>query len=857
MTQFQVLTYAFFGSLALLSFSLLIWFLIRRQWRKIWLPTLRVLDLENSQVQKLKWQSPPWVPFLLFVLTGLFFLLFTTKPKVLMHQESAPTQIKVHLFLDMGPSVQASVSIPQYLDKVEKVWNQLQSNSKISVSTTHSGLVWSPNTYSELQEKVYDLGFHRGGVNIGSALKQQKEKIGDVQGILVFSDANTSGWQKFNWSFLSEEMKIYWVSLKNTHKDNVYFREVKLFSNAYDPTLEWDVEIQRSGTDLESRRGDINLIHGSQTLNTVTFAFKGEETKTLVRMRVSAKKLAQLSREGDASLLWNIVLHESDAMSIDNSFRTPLKGLRQDVLLVGETFGERQLEDPFFQLNMALQTFGFVSQRRDKWKTDFAKTPFVILAVDEQSPLEDSCPLSLANSLASARLQKREETFPILWLTPEVPNSSMKNLCMCFQKLVDEKSNASDLCEQAHNPIAFNEIMKASGVLPLGGKASNLESALGWFKEEKESELKVAVFSIPLAPSRLLNMDHGRFPLLIKELLQWQGLIDANLFAIQSLKEWPRVVDISQLPEWHDANLDETTLQTNVPIPASELIYLSEGEMPPLWNEVQQVLHDDSRFLKEDYEPGFWLEFLFYAMGILIALEFLWNMRKRLRSPIPFASLVFLILVFAHSSPVFAEISMSVLGSPYSKELDLILKEVPLRTSLEMEESVRNQDVEPKELTEPWYWIRDRRFLLDRKGALKKEFRNWIKRGGFLIVQGVDLDFAKIMREAFEEESPESSWRAIPPDHELMRSFYLIDALPSCNRKIWSGYVFDNRLAVLSIPFDFLSALEEKTDSLGACEEKLSSEFKIRIFINIIMAAMTTDYKRDQIHTREILKRLR
>ena len=129
----------------------------------------------------------------------------------------------------------------------------------------------------------------------------------------------------------------------------------------------------------------------------------------------------------------------------------------------------------------------------------------------------------------------------------------------------------------------------------------------------------------------------------------------------------------------------------------------------------------------------------------------------------------------------------------------------------------------------------------------------WIQRGGFLLVE--NYQDGSRLKQAIKDALPQGEWRIIPPDHEVMRSFHLLASLPQCRDMGWEGFHFDQRLAILLIPADFLSALDGRSSS--ACFEKLSREQATKIFINIMMVALTTDYKKDQVHLPEILKRLR
>ncbi len=58
------------------------------------------------------------------------------------------------------------------------------------------------------------------------------------------------------------------------------------------------------------------------------------------------------------------------------------------------------------------------------------------------------------------------------------------------------------------------------------------------------------------------------------------------------------------------------------------------------------------------------------------------------------------------------------------------------------------------------------------------------------------------------------------------------------------------------MPFSLLEAIQDQSNK-PSCIADISTETLDRIFINILMATLTTDYKKDQVHLPEILKRLR
>jgi hypothetical protein len=155
-------------------------------------------------------------------------------------------------------------------------------------------------------------------------------------------------------------------------------------------------------------------------------------------------------------------------------------------------------------------------------------------------------------------------------------------------------------------------------------------------------------------------------------------------------------------------------------------------------------------------------------------------------------------------------------------------------------------------LDEPWLWVSSSQHIVSLPQKDLADLIGWIKRGGFLIVErGAE---GKQVKQQVLDFIPNGLWKPIPPDHELMRSFHLLSSLPQCGGQVWEGFHFDDRIAVVLIPGNFLDYLLEGKNS---CFGSFTREQALRIFINLQMVALATDYKKDQIHLPEILKRLR
>lgn len=190
-------------------------------------------------------------------------------------------------------------------------------------------------------------------------------------------------------------------------------------------------------------------------------------------------------------------------------------------------------------------------------------------------------------------------------------------------------------------------------------------------------------------------------------------------------------------------------------------------------------------------------------------------------------------------------------------------KSVAGRTSLSINsDPILYESLTDRALSQPWLITNlSAPEILTEDGKLRDEIIQWIQRGGFLIAQSSEPKFSieRKTQHLQRYASKKGKWITVPPDHELMRSFYLLDALPACDGERWRAFIYDSRMAILSPPHSFFEVLSDEGQSGKAslCQEALNAEKNNRVFVNILMVALATDYKKDQIHLPEILKRLR
>ena len=168
-------------------------------------------------------KSPPLLPFLCFLFATMVFVFFNMKPKKILLNELDQANKKIHIFVDMSPSVSANISLEQYIKQVSELWSSLSNNFEISLSTSNSNLIYSPNNEIHIEKILLSLGFHEAGIYIGEALRKQVTEIEKIDQLIVVSDADLGSWDNFNWRYLQQDLSISFLDISNDTKTNTYF----------------------------------------------------------------------------------------------------------------------------------------------------------------------------------------------------------------------------------------------------------------------------------------------------------------------------------------------------------------------------------------------------------------------------------------------------------------------------------------------------------------------------------------------------------------------------------------------------------------------------------------------------------
>lgn len=881
MWQNLTITWSFvtIGVILLSFLGLTIWWIIRIKQKRLWLPTLRIIELQESRLPNLKFRPPEWVAFLCFLALCAIFVFFSMQPVKKVVATDGQERRRIHLFIDLSPSTSARLPLQKLAQKILTAWDSLHEGH-LTISTSHSSDIVQLSNREELENYIVSIGYHRSGVLLGSAIKPQLEKLGKIDRLFIVSDRDLYSWTDFNWRFLSEDMEVRLLNLADNHEEdfNVYFNKASYLSSPDAPSMDWDIELEAKGA-YANIKGILAVAYKDVELAAIPWTINEGQSRVTVRVSWPKTKIIDDSKDQEAHLIWRLERLD-DAISLDNEMRTEVAGLGKSVLVVSDSSGEQILEDPAYQLMASLEVLDFRPKRFEwfeeplpPWK-DF---PLWIILFGKNSQIENYCPKEITFNRLAASLG--EQTFqsgmPRIWLAPKNFNQGLRQMCWCYHRImVADSANQAipEYCQNIDTQKEFNSVMRAMGASQVGGQIGREEEAFAWVGVNKKSNLEVIAFSLPLKPSMQTGISYARLPILMRSILQWQGFLDERARRDGNRDVWPRINNI--VDYWPDGqrinkvaqnlvpNDDKKLLKTNVPVGESYLLKMDLKELPPLWVPGQLIANSPHLPASDDQKnPLPWIIFCTWFVIVILLLEVTWFGLQRLRS---YKKTLLMLLIslaaFQANDKLFAKIEVSLLASSGSSlSLQNLAKDVGYRTSLSFDKEIKvYNSLDEKIFLEPWIWTSN--FAKIRGSFQSIDFRvaNWIKRGGFLVIENAPelSELQKLTKDAFSGTSSQGYWTAIPPDHEIMRSFYLLDSLPACDQRVWLGYMFDQRIAMLAIPYSLLNSLSDQPPS-QTCMEATAKERGVRVFVNLLMVALATDYKKDQIHMREILKRLR
>ncbi|PLX43620.1 MAG: hypothetical protein C0609_07830 [Deltaproteobacteria bacterium] len=204
--------------------------------------------------------------------------------------------------------------------------------------------------------------------------------------------------------------------------------------------------------------------------------------------------------------------------------------------------------------------------------------------------------------------------------------------------------------------------------------------------------------------------------------------------------------------------------------------------------------------------------------------------------------------------------------NPNPNAASRLLSEVRRRTSVEC--GVRVREIAPGASAlydNPFLYISGRGDFPDLGRDAARWLRRYVEAGGFIFIDDAtgsdDSGFARGVSAFLAEAFPGEPLAPVSTESALFQSFYLLKSAPGRRvvRPIFTGIEREDLTPVLFSYNDLLGALDG--DKLGGyTHPQLSGgerqrELSIRMCVNIILYALTGNYKKDQVHIPFILKR--
>lgn len=859
----------FWGAAFVAALGCALWWFIRRRRREMRMPILRILDLPQTKLPKVVIRTPPLVPFLAFAAAAAAFALWSTQPKNKEFANHEPRQLRVHVFVDMSPSLSAHGTVGELARAVSSLWSDLRNVSRVTLSTSHGDTIYDVQDGSKVESIIQAQGFHRSGTQIGAAVKRHLLATGEIDRLIIVSDRDLHSWSGFQWRYLSDETEVFWLSLdqldEQIGKPNAFINAVRIVNAPGAAVAEWDVDIAQGGV-ARAQEGTLQARYRGDILGSTNWKISDGHRAVTVKLSWPSRPLAvrassvTASPEEDEPIVWEITPDGADAIAMDNEFRTSQTGRGGVVKIVAELSGEMPLEDPGVALQTVLRVMGLSVERVDMVSQ--------LALTNRESQSQKTQGLSADLWIVLGGLGRGVDTFcpktdpKRIWIVPWSQSADYGELCKCALRI---RKNINSSCDDVGTRDSWISWLMANGGKQVGGTLGEVRESVAFaLSPSSDSGIsrEVLGMTIPLRPSQAFGISYGQFPILIRQVFHWQTL-NSREHVQSDLADWPRFADVSKgelKPDTKVFGAKTNVTLSNVPLGESLLTTQALSELPKVWDSANRVLAGPGPGKLDSEDPLPWIRTIVYVVLGLCAFELLWMVRRKRKTLVSASVLALCFMTLAPASEAQVPIDFFRVPGGASMDFSRLSREVSARTSIEMPARAEVfESLSQRALDQPWLWIRSPEGVTDKSGGMSPALVRWLKRGGFMVIESNGTDDSQWDRFA----APLSSgsfrplgWNPVPQDHELMRSFYLLATLPSCKGQLWRWYGIDGRIAMLQVPYHFSAALQDQP-ARSTCEAVNQSEIQIRVFVNVLMVALTTDYKRDQIHLPEILKRLR
>jgi len=205
---------------------------------------------------------------------------------------------------------------------------------------------------------------------------------------------------------------------------------------------------------------------------------------------------------------------------------------------------------------------------------------------------------------------------------------------------------------------------------------------------------------------------------------------------------------------------------------------------------------------------------------------------------------------------------------PYPTAIGSLLSQVARRTSIEINrEPLQIRLSDPNLYRYPFIYMAGNEKFEPFSQKKLHRLRDYLSYGGFILIDDNSAEanskFDVSVREMIEALFPQVPLQKISRDHSIFRSFYLINRVIGRTEinPYLEGINIKGRTVLIYSSNDLGGAWAR--DKLGQWTYNIiggggsQRQLTIRLGVNIVMYALTLDYKKDMVHLPTILERLR
>ena len=508
--------------------ALLLWFLVRKKYKRVWYPLIAIFQVKKSRLPNIRLRMPPLLIFLCFCGAVIATVLFAFRPYSMLPVVETQRN-SIYMFIDFSPSIQAGTDLVSYRQFLISSYTQLLKLGEVVVGTSHSERVYSFTGVDEFKTHLQTLEFHPEGLVMASVLQKQLDVIiKSVDRIVVVSDRDKHTWDNFHWQHLTDEVGVHLMMTPQTELSfNLYLHRVLVAEQRQPNMRHLDIEVAKAG-DLTSATPFTLEVHQQEViLAKTTGEIPAAKNKTIVQVNFS-------QTEDNKEFFVQIKPHQEDAISIDNKFFFTTHKLARQVVILGDLYGERLIDDPLFQLQSAFEVLNFRVTRMDHMPVKISEPDLWVLAFGKNFAEQQHCPTF------------KKKSQPV-WLLPQSLDIDNHEACLCYLQIIEAKHMT---CRK------MQELLPMTEATQIGGKKSFI-----WQKN------KLTIFTLPLYAHLQSGLTYAGIPVLLRQLLLEQGLWQKT-----ETHSWPRIAD--------KFTLVSENVRSNVPQGESMLLQAREENLP-------------------------------------------------------------------------------------------------------------------------------------------------------------------------------------------------------------------------------------------------------------------------------------